>query len=82
MHYFKGTLLHYFGYQSKYNVYSMENPARYTNYKDFFPFYLREHKKKHKDAALFWHDWLPSSIPTQNYLFSQVMVQRGLDISL
>jgi hypothetical protein len=24
----------------------MENPSRYTNYKDFFPYYLREHSKK------------------------------------
>ena len=50
----------------------MENPARYTNYKDFFPFYLREHSKKSTRMlhyfgtigyqVLFW-----SLLLTQNY---------------
>ena len=52
----------------------MENPSRYTNYKDFFPYYLREHSKKNTrilhyigtglGQAILW-----SSIITQSWLF-------------
>ncbi len=58
----------------KYNIEHMENPQRYTNYNDFFPFYLREHSKKSTRVmhyfgtigyqVLFW-----SLLLTQNYLF-------------
>ena len=60
----------------------MENPARYTNYKDFFPFYLREHSKKSTRMlhyfgtigyqVLFW-----SLLLTQNYLFLPLILLAG-----
>ena len=52
----------------------MENTTRYQNYKDFFPFYLREHSKKSTRLLhyfgtmgyqlLFW-----SLLVTQNFIF-------------
>ena len=49
----------------------MENPQRYTNYNDFFPFYLREHSKK--SNALFWNNWL-SSIVLVTFANSKLLV--------
>ena len=60
----------------------MENPQRYTNYNDFFPFYLREHSKKSTRVmhyfgtigyqVLFW-----SLLLTQNYLFLPLILLAG-----
>ncbi len=52
----------------------MENPTRYTNYKDFFPYYLREHSKKntrilHYIGTGLGQIILWSSILTQNWIF-------------
>ena len=52
----------------------MENPARYTTYNDFFPYYLREHSKKntrifHYIGTGLGQIILWSSILTQSWLF-------------
>ena len=52
----------------------MENQSRYTNYKDFFPYYLREHSKKntrilHSVGTGLSQILLWSSIITQSCLF-------------
>jgi len=66
----------------KYNVNYMKNPERYTNYNDFFPFYLREHRKQSTRVfhyfgtiayqVLFW-----TLIATQNFLFIPLILLAG-----
>ena len=60
----------------------MENPARYTNYKDFFPFYLREHSKKstrmlHYFGSIGYQVLFWSLLLTQNYLFLPLILLAG-----
>ena len=60
----------------------MENPERYTNYKDFFPFYLREHSKKntrilHYFGTFGYLGLLISLIITQNYYFLPLILLAG-----
>ena len=60
----------------------MKNPERYTNYNDFFPFYLREHRKQSTRVfhylgtiayqVLFW-----TLIATQNFLFIPLILLAG-----
>ena len=60
----------------------MENPTRYTNYKDFFPFYLREHSKKstrifHYFGTIGYQILFWSLIFTQNYIFIHLVLLAG-----
>ena len=60
----------------------MENPTRYTNYKDFFPYYLREHSKKntrilHYIGTGLGQIILWSSILTQNWIFIPLALVCG-----
>ena len=60
----------------------MENPTRYTNYKDFFPFYLREHSKKstrifHYFGTIGYQILFWSLIFTQNYIFIPLVLLAG-----
>ena len=60
----------------------MENPQRYTNYNDFFPFYLREHSKKstrvmHYFGTIGYQVLLCSLLITQNYLFLPLILLAG-----
>jgi len=60
----------------------MENPERYTNYKDFFPFYLKEHSKKntrilHYFGTFGYLGLLISLIITQNYYFIPLILVAG-----
>ena len=60
----------------------MENPERYTNYKDFFPFYLKEHSKKntrilHYFGTFGYLTLLLSLIITQNYYFIPLILVAG-----
>ena len=60
----------------------MENTKRYQNYKDFFPFYLREHSRKSTRAlhyfgtigyqALFW-----TLIFSQNFILLPLILLAG-----
>lgn len=60
----------------------MKNPERYTNYNDFFPFYLSEHRKQSTRVfhyfgtiayqVLFW-----TLIATQNFLFIPLILLAG-----
>ena len=52
----------------------MKNPSRYTSYKDFFPYYLREHSKRntrilHYIGTGLGQIILWTSIFTQSWLF-------------
>ena len=60
----------------------MENPQRYETYKDFFPFYLREHSKKntrilHYIGTIGYQALLWSLIITQNYYFIPLILIAG-----
>ena len=60
----------------------MENPERYTNYKDFFPFYLKEHSKRntrilHYCGTFGYLALLISLIITQNYYFIPLILVAG-----
>ena len=58
----------------------MENTTRYQNYKDFFPFYLREHSKKstrllHYFGTLGYQVLFWSLLVTQNYIFLPLILK-------
>lgn len=60
----------------------MENTTRYQNYKDFFPFYLREHSKKstrllHYFGTLGYQVLFWSLLVTQNYIFLPLIFLMG-----
>ena len=60
----------------------MENTTRYQNYKDFFPFYLREHSKKstrllHYLGTLGYQVLFWSLLVTQNYIFLPLIFLMG-----
>ena len=60
----------------------MENPARYTNYKDFFPYYLREHSKKNTRILHYIGTGLAqiilwSAIITQSWLYIPLALVCG-----
>ena len=60
----------------------MENPERYTNYKDFFLFYLKEHSKintriLHYFGTFGYLSLLISLIITQNYYFIPLILVAG-----
>ena len=60
----------------------MENLERYTSYKDFFPFYLKEHSKRntrilHYFGTFGYLGLLASLIITQNYAFIPLILLAG-----
>ena len=60
----------------------MENLERYTTYKDFFPFYLKEHSKRntrilHYCGTFGYLALLISLIATQNYYFLPLILVAG-----
>ena len=60
----------------------MENLERYTSYKDFFPFYLKEHSKRntrilHYFGTFGYLGLLASLIITQNYAFLPLILLAG-----
>ena len=60
----------------------MSNPERYTTYKDFFPYYLREHSKKRTRLLHYLgtgasNILLITLIVTQNYLLIPLVLLAG-----
>ena len=60
----------------------MKNPERYTNYNDFFPFYLREHRKQstrvfHYFGTIAYQILFWTLIATQNFLFIPLILLAG-----
>ncbi len=60
----------------------MQNATRYTTYKDFFPYYLREHRKRetrvlHYFGTVVSNVLLWTLIFTQNYYFILLILVAG-----